>query len=162
MSDPPIHASLSDLAFLVGTWEGEGRGLWAADPPFRYRERVVVDHDGRPFLRYEQRTWSLADGVPRHAELGWLRRAADGTLEMIVSQMTGIADVHSGRLEGRTLTLEAEAIALAPTAKRVTAITRRITVEDRTLHYLVRIAMNHEPVADHLEATLRRTRAQTL
>ena len=157
MSDPPIHAALIDLAFLIGTWEGEGRGLWAADPPFRYRERVVIDHDGRPFLRYEQRTWSLADDTARHAELGWLRRAADGTLELIVSQMTGIADVHSGRLEGRTLSLQAEAIALAPTAKRVTAIARHITVDDSTLRYLIRIAMNFEPVADHLEATLRRT-----
>jgi len=148
--------ALARFGFLLGTWEGEGEGLWPADPRFRYRERVVFEHPGRPFLRYEQRTWALSDGAPRHAEVGYLRPGEGSSVEWVIVQPTGICEVQTGELGDRTLTVTAASIALAPTAKRVTGITRRLWIEDGALRYLVRIAMNGEPLADHLAATLHR------
>jgi THAP domain-containing protein 4 len=151
-----VDPALARFGFLLGTWEGEGQGLWPADPPFRYRERVVFEHPGRPHLRYEQRTWALSDGAPRHAEAGYLRPGDGSAVEWVIVQPTGICEVQTGVLEDQTLTLTATAIALAPTAKRVTGVTRRLWLQDGTLRYLVRIAMNGEPLADHLAATLGR------
>jgi hypothetical protein len=141
---------------LVGRWRGEGRGLWAADPPFRYREEVVVAATGRPFLLYRQQTWDLADGSPRHAEVGYLRLGEAGALELVVVQPTGIAEVHAGSFDGSTLDLRPVAVTRTPTAKEVSGVERRLVLRGDSLTYRVRIAMHDEPLADHLEATLQR------
>ena len=157
-SPPALHPDCAPLAGLLGRWEGEGRGLWAADPPFRYREEVVIDHVGKPFLRYAQRTWALDDGRPMHSELGYLRPARNGGVELLVVQPTGIAEVHAGTLDGGVLELELVHLGVAPSAKPVTGVSRRIWLDDGpSLRYLLRLGMNGEPRADHLEATLGRS-----
>lgn len=150
---PPV---LAPLAFLVGTWEGEGRGLWRADPPYRYRERVTIGCDGRPFLRYEQHTANLDDGAPRHTEMGYVRCPSPEGVEMLVVQATGIGEIQVGRVVGTRLVLASRSVSLTPTAKPVTAVAREIWLEDDDLCYLVRIAMNAEPLGDHLSARLHR------
>lgn len=153
---PALHPDLVPLAFLLGKWRGEGRGLWRADPPFRYAEEVEFGHVGRPFLAYRQRTWAADDGRPMHAEAGYLRPGQGGRVELVLAQPTGLTEVQVGPLDGRRLTLRAAAIGRSPTALNVTAIERQVWMEGDTLHYLVRIAMNDEPLAAHLAATLRR------
>jgi nitrobindin-like protein len=153
-----LHPACAPFAFLIGRWEGEGRGLWAADPPFTYREEVVFDHSGKPFIRYAQRTWAADDGRPMHAETGYLRPAPGGRVELVIAQPTGIVEVHAGRLDGHAVDLEPAAVMVTPTAKNVTGISRGLRVDDDgSLRYLVRIGVNGEPLADHLQATLRRT-----
>ncbi len=151
---PPLHPALASLAFLLGTWRGQGQGLWMADPPFRYREEVVFSHVGKPFLAYRQRTEAADDGRPLHAEVGYLRPGDGSIVEFVIAQPTGFAEVQTGPLEGERLSLRAESLGRAPTALPVTAIERTIWREGEALRYLVRIAMNHEPLADHLTATL--------
>lgn len=154
-SAAPAALPLAPIAFLVGVWEGEGKGLWPADPPFVYRERVEITCDGRPFLRYEQQTVDL-EGRPRHTEVGYLRCPSPEAVEALIVQATGICEVAVGPVADNALDLRSTTVALAPTAKRVTAIARRLWVVDDALHYLVRIAMNDEPLADHLSARLLR------
>jgi hypothetical protein len=141
---------------LVGRFVGEGRGLWAADPPFRYREEVQIGATGRPFLTYRQQTWDLADGSPRHAEVGYLRLGEAGALELLLVQPTGIAEIHAGSFDGEVLDLRPVAVSRTPGAKAVTGVERRFVLEGDVLRYHLRIAMHDEPLADHLEATLRR------
>lgn len=157
MSAPPLHPDCEPLSFLVGRWEGEGRGLWAADPPFAYREEVVIDHSGKPFLRYAQRTWAADDARPMHAEAGYLRPAPDSGVELLVVQPIGIVEIHAGRVAGAALDLHLETLGVAPSAKPVTAVSRRLWLDDAgALRYLVRLGMNGEPLADHLTAALLR------
>ncbi len=156
VSNPTLHRDCASLAFLLGRWEGEGRGLWAADPPFRYREEVVFDHAGKPFLRYAQRTWADEDGRPMHSEVGYLRPVGESRVELLLVQPTGVAEIHAGRLDGHALDLKAVLVGVAPTAKRVTDVDRQLWVEDDVLSYRLRLGMNGEPLSDHLAATLRR------
>jgi len=150
-----LHPSLAPLAFLVGAWRGEGRGLWNAATPFRYLEEVVfAAPPGKPFLSYTQRTWALDDGRPMHAEAGFLRPGDGHAVEFVLAQPTGFAEVQVGPLEGWQLTLHAASLGRSPTALNVTAIERRIWREGDALRYLVRMAMNGEPAADHLSAEL--------
>lgn len=158
MSDiAPVHPRLGRLAELVGTWEGEGHGLWAAPEPFRYHEVVTISSDGRPFLAYRQTTTARADGTPRHGEAGWFRPGAGDGAELVLAQPTGIVEVHQGHWEGDTLVLRASLVGCTETALRVTAVERRLRVEGDRLTYLLRIAMNDEELADHLAAELHRT-----
>lgn len=156
MSAPPLHPDCASLGFLLGRWEGQGRGLWTADPPFTYHEEVVFDHAGKPFLRYAQRTWSTEGARPLHSEVGYLRPVGGGRLELLVVQPTGIVEIHSGHLAGNALELEAVLVGVSPTAKPVTAVQRRIWVDASGLCYRLRLGMNGEPAADHLEASLQR------
>jgi len=143
--------------FLAGTWRGEGRGLWNSEAPFRYREEgQFMAPPGKPFLSYTQRTWALDDGRPMHAETGYLRPGDGSMFEFVVAQPTGFAEVQIGPLEldSQRLTLRAASLGRAPTALKVTAIERHIWRDGSTLRYLVRMAMNDEPLADHLTASL--------
>jgi hypothetical protein len=156
VNTPVLHADCAALAFLLGRWEGEGRGLWMADPAFRYREEVVIDHAGKAFLRYAQRTWAEDDGRAMHTEVGYFRPVADSRVELLLVQPTGVVEIHAGRVAGHVLELEAVLVGATPTAKRVTGVSRRIWVEDEALNYRLRLGMNGEPLDDHLAGTLRR------
>ena len=116
---------------------------------------MIFDHVGKPNLGYRQQTWRL-DGVASHGEAGYLIAAGPGRVNWTVAEPSGIVEALTGSVDGQRLELEAAAIALAPGAKRVTAVERSLWVEGDVLRYELRIAMNDEPLADHISGELRR------
>lgn len=150
------HPQIAPLAFLLGTWRGEGEGRYPTISTFGYGEEVSFRHVGKPFLAYTQRTWALDDQRPLHAETGYLRRTADGALEWLLAHPTGIAEVELGTLDGTTLRLRTADVLATPTAKRVDELTRELTVDGDELRYELHMAAVGEPLTFHLAATLRR------
>lgn len=160
---PPLHPALAPLAGLMGTWRGEGHGTYPTIDPFDYGEEVVFSHVGKPFLAYRQRTWSLADGGPLHAESGYWRVAGDGSVEVVVSHPFGAVEVLTGTVGAArrvALHLTSQQVVTTPTAKRIDAVERDVDVIDDDgagrLRYAVRMAAVGEPMTHHLAATLRR------
>jgi THAP4-like, heme-binding beta-barrel domain len=153
---PALHPDLTSLAVLLGDWRGEGRGRWGEGAPFAYREEVRFWHAGKPFLAYMQRTTSLDDGRPLHAEMGYWRPAPDGSLEVTMAHPTGFVEIELGTLEGGRLRLATAVLERTPTAKTVTRLERDLDVDGDTLHYVVRMATDGGPARWHLEAILRR------
>ena len=151
-----MTAALNELTDLVGRWVGEGQGQWPADPPLRYGEEVVFAATGKPFLAYRQRTWALTDGRGLHAETGYLRATSAGEVELVVVQPTGFAEIHVGRRVHAELDLRLLHLSRTPTAAPVTDVHRHFTITANTLAYRLSIAMNGEPLADHLQAQLHR------
>jgi hypothetical protein len=150
------QAALGPLACLVGTFAGEGRGQWAAPAPFVYRERLEFTCPGKPLLSYRQQATTL-DGQLSHTECGFLRLGSEpGSIEWMIAQPTGITEIQVGRFEGTVAVCEASTIGLAPTAKTVTAMRRRLELDGDELRYELQIAMNGEPLAPHLIGELRR------
>ncbi len=167
-----LHPAVDHLAPLLGTWRGGGRGDYPTIAPFEYAEEVTIGHVGKPFLTYSQRTKGV-DGAPLHAESGYLRPAGDRGLEMLLTHPSGIAEIlvgevtvtHFGlvvmlragidRLSGWTGP-EGGRVVLAPTAKQVDAVERRISVDGDTMRYEVHMAAVGEPMTPHLEAALQR------
>jgi hypothetical protein len=159
-SDPVLHPDVAPIAFLLGTWLGDGDGEFPTVRPFRYGERMRFTHVGDPFLAYEQESWLLEDGSPLHFERGFLRPAPEGRLELVLAHPLGIVEVSEGSVTGddaeRILELASASIALTTTGDRVTALERHLEVRGDVLVYELRMATEQTPLAPHLRAELRR------
>lgn len=154
MSD--LHPDLVPLAFLLGTWRGEGVGGYPTLESFRYGEEVTFRHNGKPFLAYTQRTWALDDGRPLHAESGYWRGLPDGAVEVVLAHPTGIAEIYYGTVAGTRIDLATDVVARTVTAKEVTALTRLYGLVDGRLMYALDMAAVGQPLQSHLSATLDR------
>ena len=151
-----LHPDLAHLAFLVGTWEGEGFGEYPTVADFAYREEVVIDHVGKPQLIYRQRTWHAGDGRPLHSEVGYFRPAPGGRVELVLAHPTGHADVAEGTVDGQRVELTTTAVLQTGTAKSVTALHRVIEVDGDVLRYELGMAAVGLPLGPHLRAELHR------
>ena len=91
-----LHPELEELAPLLGTWAGRCEGKYPTIQPFEYLEEVVFSHVGKPFLAYAQKTRSVADGKPLHAETGYLRVPRPGHVELVLAHPNGITEIEVG------------------------------------------------------------------
>jgi hypothetical protein len=159
---PDLHADLEALAPLLGTWAGQGEGMYPTIQPFEYLEEVVFAHVGKPFLAYTQKTKAVADGKPLHAETGYLRVPQPGHVELVLAHPNGITEIEVGNysVTGDRIDVELSttAIGLSPTAKEVTALGRSLRIDGDELSYSVRMGAMGQPLQDHLAAVLRRQR----
>ena len=152
-----MHADVERLAFLLGTWTGEGRGEYPTISGFAYREEIRFSHNGKPFVGYVQRTWALDDGRPLHGESGYLRPVGpDGELEYVLVHPTGLAEIGGGRVVGGRVSLAARATR-TPTALAVEQVERDIEVVSDVLRYELRMSMESVPLTRHLVGELRKT-----
>ena len=155
--DEPLHPDVAELGFLIGTWRGRGTGVYPTIEPFTYEEEITIrPASGKPFLVYEQRTRRPATGEPLHAEVGYFRAVGGPTVELVVAQPTGIAEVHTGTLRDATVHLRSVEVARTPTAKEVTSVERTLVVEDATLRYELHMGAVGQPHQLHLKAVLHR------
>jgi hypothetical protein len=153
---PPPHPDVAPAAFLLGTWRGEGKGVYPTIEEFRYGEEIRFWHTGKPFLAYQQRTWRLDDGQPLHAEAGYWRPKPPDRMEITLAHPTGIVEVLEGSLEAQRIEVSSRTVARTTTAKEVTATARTFTVDGDVLTYTVAMAAVGQPLQHHLAAELRR------
>lgn len=153
-----LHPDVAPLAFLLGTWRGEGEGAYPTIAPFRYGEEVTFSHVGKPFLAYQQKTWSAEDRRPLHSESGYLRCPGPGRAELVVAHPTGHNETSEGSLEGRTLSLASTTVARTASAKPVEQVTRSLSVspDGGRLEYKLGMAAVSQPLGPHLHASLTR------
>ena len=98
-----LNPALTPVAFLLGTWRGEGEGQYPTIKPFRYREEIRFTHNGKTFLIYTQRTEAIDTGQPLHGEAGYLRLVGDGRVEFVIAQPIGFAEISLGRVDGQRI-----------------------------------------------------------
>lgn len=157
MSDPiAMHSDLTPLGFLVGTWSGAGRGAYPTIEDFAYRETVTYAHVGKPFLVYTQRTQDAVTGAPLHAETGYLRPIGAAHVELVLSQPSGIVEIHEGTVSGTTIELVSTLVVGTPTAKPVTAVRRSVAVEGTVMRSTLDMAAMGLELQFHLAAELAR------
>jgi hypothetical protein len=153
-----LHEALGEIAFLIGTWRGEGKGRYPTIDPFAYGEEVTFAAPPRkPVLAYSQRTWHLEKGFGMHSETGYWRAVAPGRVEIIIAHPFGVAEIAEGGVENKTVDVLSTVLVKTTTAKEVEQTHRIFTlVGDDVLRYEVRMAAVGQPLQEHLEAELRR------
>ncbi|MBY0441319.1 MAG: FABP family protein [Mycobacteriaceae bacterium] len=158
--DPVLHSDLVALQPLLGRWSGRGCGRYSTIEPFDYVEDVIFSHVGKPFLSYTQKTKTVADAKPLHAETGYFRTPQPGGLELVLAHPSGITEIAVGTYSVSAgvieIELSATVIGLTPTAKEVTALSRCLRIDGDQLSYSLRMSAVGEPLQDHLTAVLYR------
>ena len=97
-----LHPDCMPLAFLLGRWEGRGRGEYPTIEPYEFGQEVIFSHNGNPFLYYTSRSWLIdEEGTavrPLAMETGFWRPQPEGKLEVVLVHPTGVAEVWYGRV----------------------------------------------------------------
>ena len=155
-----LHPDVAVLAPLLGTWEGSGSGEYPTIDDFAYGESITFTHVGKPFIAYTQRTKHPETGAPMHAEAGYLRVPRPGSIEIVMAQPTGLAEIYEGAVVGGdaplVIDVRSTSINSTSSAKEVTITERTISVTGDDLHYTFRMAAVGQPLQHHLSATLHR------
>lgn len=155
-----LHPHVQELIPLLGTWAGRGTGKYPTIDTFEYLEEIVFSHVGKPFLAYAQKTRSVADGRPLHAETGYLRVPQPGHVELVLAHPNGITEIEVGTysVTGGVIEIEMStaSVGLAPTAKEVTALGRNVHIDGDELTYSLQMGAVGQPLQNHLAAVLHR------
>jgi hypothetical protein len=153
-----LHADLTPLAFLVGTWRGVGVGGYPTIESFRYAQELAITHDGRPFLMLTSRSWLLDDDGarvrPLAVESGFWRPGSDAVVELVLAHGAGFAEIWLGVVRATTVTLATDLVARTGTAKEVTGGRRQYALADGELLTTYDMAALGQPLQPHLSARL--------
>jgi hypothetical protein len=120
-----LHPDCARVAWLLGTWRGNGHGDYPTIEPFQFGQECIFTHDGRPFFHYLSRSW-IVDGTGatvRNAaiETGFLRPKPDGGFEWLLTHHTGFVEIWHGTVDGPKLEMSTDAVARTSSAKEYVA-----------------------------------------
>lgn len=158
-----MHELIEPYEFMIGTWQGPGRGHYPTINSFEYSETVTFSvTPGKPFFRYEQQS-THPDGSPMHTEVGYFRPKASGHIEFVLAQPMGQTELLEGTATANddgslTIVLGYSEIRNTTSAKWVENTMRHyIFNADRTeLHHEFDMAAVNEDMQNHLVSDLRK------
>jgi len=157
-TDLPLE--LVPYAWLVGTWAGAGVGGYPTVESFQFGQEITFAHDGRPFLSYWSRTWSIdAAGqpvAPLDMESGFWRPQPNGALEVTIAHPGGYAEIWVGEVTGAKIELRTDVVARTVTAEEYTAGTRLYGMVEGDLLWAFDKAAQGQPLQSYLSARLKR------
>jgi nitrobindin-like protein len=158
---PELHPALRRLLPYVGTWRGRGHGGYPTIDDFLYAQEVRFSHDGRPFLRYESRSWLIDESGkpvrPAAREAGWWRAVPDtDELEVLLTHPTGFLELYLAKVDGTQVEMVTDAVVRTSTAKEVRAGHRLYGIVEGALMYAYDMAAVGQPLQPHLSARLER------
>lgn len=158
------------LAWLVGTWRGEGVIAYPTVPEAPFVQEVVFDHDGGPYLRYTSTLRLPAEANDEHGtdlvwstETGYWRvpperpedLPGDKTpLEVLLCDPSGRASVYVGAVGNGRVDLVSDLIARTATAAEVTASKRLFGLVEGDLMWVWELAAFGQPLQSYASAQL--------
>jgi hypothetical protein len=163
---PDLHPALLGLLPFVGLWRGRGQGGFPAPEDYDFAQEIRISHDGRPFLRFEARSWLLDEESKPAGE--WISESgfwrpvlADGRatdeMEAVMINPDGVAEIYLGKVIGTTrLEIEADAIAYTPGGLHVTAGHRLFGIVEGALLYAHEQGVDDSGLRPHMSARLLR------
>ena len=157
------------LAWLVGSWRGEGVVVYPNVPEARVLQDVVVDHDGGPYLRWtstlhlapegdeEPRVWSTESGYWRVPPVRPADVPADKhPVELLLVDPAGHLSLYAGVTGNGRIDLVSDLIARTADAAEVSAATRLYGLVEGELMWTWDLAAFGEPLQSYASARLSR------
>ncbi|MCW2856666.1 MAG: hypothetical protein JWR52_2281 [Marmoricola sp.] len=157
-----IHPNCARLAWILGTWAGNGHGEYEGIDSFQFGQEILFQQDGRPFIHLMSRSWIIgSDGEHvREAaqETGFIRPQPDGTLEVVMAHNLGFVEVWHGEIHPDQPRFEivTDAVARTATAKEYTAGKRLYGYVEGDLLYAYDMAALGKELQPHTHARLTR------
>jgi len=155
-----LHPDCGPIAWLLGTWRGNGHGDYPTIEKFEFGQELIFTHDGRPFFHYMARAW-IVDGEGNKVrdaaiETGFIRCKPEGVVEVVLSHNTGIVEIWYGQAGDGRLEIVTDAVARTQTATDYTAGKRLYGNVEGDLLYAYDMAAVGQPLQPHLWARLQR------
>jgi len=165
--EPAQHPAIEPISFLLGRWEGTGKGDYPTIEAFDFIQQLTFTHIGKPYLIYTSRSWRLerdedgapAKGAPLAVEAGFWRPQPDNRVEVLLTHPTGISEVYLGEVSGTRIEMATDAVVRTESAKAVTAGHRLYGLVDslhrpgeKDLAYAFDMAAMGQPLQPHLWA----------
>ncbi len=155
-----LHADCGPLAWMLGTWRGNGHGDYPTIDKFEYGQELIFQQDGRPFFHYMARSWIIdEDGEKvRDAaqETGFIRCRPGGKVELVLTHMSGFAEVWYGDAGDGKLEMVTDAVVRTETAKEYAGGKRLYGNVEGDLLYAYDMAAMGQELQPHLWARLKR------
>ncbi len=156
-----LHSDLMGIAWLIGRWEGRGKGTYPGTKDFEFGQQIDFAHNGGNYLHYLSQTFVLGeDGKaiePLSMETGFWRPQQDSTIEVVMCHPSGYAEVWYGKVTGAKIELATDAVVRTASADEYSAGQRLYgNVEGDLLWTFDKAAQGH-PLQTNLWARLTRT-----
>jgi hypothetical protein len=155
-----LHPDCFPVAWMLGTWHGNGHGDYPTIEPFEFGQELIFAHDGRPFFHYLSRSWIVDEQGEKvrdsALETGFLRCKPEGEVELVLSHSTGFVEIWYGTADAGKLELITDAVARTETAKEYVAGKRLYGNVDGRLLYAYDMAAMGQGLQPHTWATLER------
>ncbi len=155
-----LHPDCVPVAWLLGTWAGNGKGDYPTIGAFDYGQELIFAHDGRPFLHYFARAWIVDEAGEKvregALETGFLRCRPEGRVELLLTHPTGFAEIYYGTADGAKLQLTTDAVVRSESAKEYVGGTRLYGSVEGDLLYAYDMAAMGQALQPHLWARLQR------
>jgi len=156
-----LHPECVKVAWLLGTWHGNGEGDYPTIEKFQFAQELIFTHDGRPFFHYMSKATVIdAEGNKvRDAaiETGFLRPKADGSVEFVLAHNTGFVEIYLGEAEGGKLELSTDAVVRTSTAKEYVGGHRLYGLVEGDLWFAYDMAAMEQELQPHLWGKLVRS-----
>lgn len=157
-----IHPNCARLAWILGTWAGNGHGEYEGIDGFQFGQEILFQQDGRPFIHLMSRSW-IIDEDGKHVreaaqETGFIRPQPDGILEVVMAHNLGFVEVWHGEIHPDQPRFEiiTDAVARTATAKEYTAGRRLYGYVEGDLLYAYDMAAVGKELQPHTHARLTR------
>ncbi len=161
-----LAPALMPVVWLLGRWEGAGVVGYPTMESVNFGQELEVTQDGRPFLRWQSRSWLLDDEGnqvrPLATESGFWRvggPAPEGTgtaVEFLLAHPTGYVEIYVGSVDGAQINLATDVVARTQTAKEYSAATRIYGLVGGDLLWAMDMAAVGQPLTSHASAQLKK------
>jgi hypothetical protein len=166
VSTPALHLDLLPVAWLVGTWRGNGfvverehaDGGGVVEVPVELE--LTFRHTGSAVLGYAVRI--TRHGVEEDGEVGWWRIRPDAEdltrvhLEVLLAHPTGVVEVYVGEAAEATVHLATDLVAHTETGVPVAAARRQYGIRSNTLVFVIDEATGADGLQSRLSGQLER------
>jgi hypothetical protein len=155
-----LHPDLLGVAWLIGRWEGTGRGTYPGIDDFEFGQQIDFAENGGNYLHYLSQTFEMGpDGRavrPLSMETGFWRPQSDGSIEVVMCHPSGYAEVWYGKLTGAKIELATDAVVRTASAEDYSAGQRLYGQVEGDLLWTFDKAAQGQPLQTNLWARLRR------
>jgi hypothetical protein len=155
-----LSPELAAIAWMVGRWEGTGKGSYPGTDDFDFGQQIDFAHNGGNYLHYLSQTFEVDEqGLairPLTMETGFWRPQRDGSIEVVMCHPDGYAEVWYGQITGARIQLATDAVVRTASADDYSAGQRLYGNVEGELLWTFDRAANGQPLQSFLWARLRR------